>query len=400
MTVREKVKRRIIREFFNSHSYKKKDVVDDVITTYPYEFSPVCKNKFLEAMRVNFRHHKANSEFYGRLCEYKKFDEDRISSFDDIWDIPYILSDTFKFYNIETKTRDLLKTEFTSSGTSGRKSKITMNTISGQRLLNSVYLIYKTLGLASEKSANYLMMCYNPEVDNDVGTTNSDVIISCLTPRNDLFYALDTNKTGHMEFLKDQAVEKLREFINEGRPVRILGFVHHTCEVIMSYREKYGRVRFPEGSCILTGGGWKGARNPYGKNFDYFTFLEENTTIDPKNVRDLYTLIEHPVFYLECEQHHKHIPNVSLACVRDPRTLKKLPYGEAGLIHLFTPLVESCPILSILTTDYGYIEKSCPCSVGGPYIKVIGRAGMTKKVTCAFTADQFVSGNGMEVARE
>jgi len=400
MTVKERVKQRVIREFFNSHSYKKKDAIDEVITAYPYEFSPVWRNKFLDAVRLNFLHHKTHSDFYRRLCEYKKFDESQISSFDDIWDIPYILSDTFKFYNIETKTRDPLKTEFTSSGTSGRKSKISMNIISGLRLLSSIYLVYKTLGLASEEPANYLMMCYNPEADNNVGTTNSDVVISCLTPRNELFYVLDINKAGHMEFLKDRSVEKLREFINEGRPIRILGFVHHTCEVIISYREKYGRVQFPENSCILTGGGWKGARNPYGEDFDYFAFLEENTTIDLKNVRDLYTLIEHPVFYLECEEHHKHIPNVSLACARDPRTLKKLPYGKTGLIHLITPLVESCPILSILTTDYGCIEKSCSCSIGGPYIKIIGRAGMTKKVTCAFTADQFVSGNGTEAVRK
>ena len=170
----------------------------------------------------------------------------------------------------------------------------------------------------------------------------------------------------------------------------MLGFIHHICEVITGYRERYGKVLFPEKSFIISGGGWKIAGSPYGPSFNLYKFLEENTTMDPKNVRDLYTLIEHEVFYLECEDHNKHIPNVALACIRDARTLKKLPYGETGLVHLYSPLIESAPVLSILTTDYGQIGESCTCSIGGPFIKISGRAGVTKRTTCTLTAEQYI----------
>jgi len=160
--------------------------------------------------------------------------------------------------------------------------------------------------------------------------------------------------------------------------------------VIKEYRKKYGVVNFPRGSAILSGGGWKGFGHLYGADFDILSFFRDNTTIDLRNVRDLYTLSEHPVFYLQCEEHNMHVPNVSLACIRDARTLKRLPFGERGLIHLYTPIIESCPLLSVLTTDFGYLSESCPCKIGGPYIKILGRSGVTKKMTCTLTADQYI----------
>lgn len=384
------IRERIIREFFRTRSYHKKNVIDDLLDDRPFDFSLLWQKKFLEAMRWSFRHHYTHSDFYRKLCILKGFDEKNISSFDDIWDIPFVLSDVFKTYPIDTKTGDLLRNEMSSSGTSGRKSRIMLDRLSGERLMLSLYQINKALGLVGQAPTNYLLMAYNPSIDETLGTTTSGVIISYLTPRKEIFYGLDLNEEGKVGFLRDKSVEKLRQFIEDGLPVRMLGFIHHMCEVVKSYREKYGKAAFPEGSYIISVGGWKGFANPYGSAFEAHEFFRENTAIDPKNIRDLYTLIEHEVFYLECENHNKHIPNVAMACARDPRTLKRLGYGERGLIHLYTPLIESCPALSLLTTDYGHVGESCTCSVGGPYLKIIGRAGVTKKITCAFTADQYV----------
>lgn len=391
MLFRKKIQQRILREFFRTHSYHKKNAIDDIVTENPFEFSASWQDRFLKAANWSLRHHMANSDFYKKVCEYKGFHKDRLHSFEEIWDIPFVLGDTFKHYNIETRTADLMKSDLTSSGTSGRKSRILLDSISGNRLLFSIYHTYKRLGMVDETApANYLAMAYNPELDETLATTMSDVIISNFTPHQEIFYALDKGRGGRIEFLKEEAVEKLRYFVNGNLPVRILGFLHHTCEVIKEYRNRYGVVEFPRGSCILTGGGWKAFGHLYGQDFDVLSFFKENTTIDLKNVRDLYTLSEHPVFYLQCEEHNMHIPNVSLACIRDARTLKRLPFGEKGLVHLYTPMIESCPLLSVLTTDYGYIYESCPCKIGGPYIKILGRAGVTKKLTCTVTAEQYI----------
>lgn len=384
-----KIKYRILREYFRTHSYRKKNVIDELVIDDVFTFSGNWRETFLAAMRHNLEFHVRNSEFFRGMCRARKF-EKRLAAFDEIWDIPFIMCDIFKHYDIETNTGDLFRTEFTSTGTSGRKSRVMLDTISGQRLLASAYYIYKSLGMASEKlPVNYVMMAYNPDLDDNIGTTNSDVIISYFTRRKKTFFALDKDGEGKLSFLKDDTVETLRDFVKEGLPVRILGFIHHTCEVVKAYNERYGKLEFPERSCILTGGGWKDFAASYGEGFNPFAFLKENTTIEMRNVRDMYSLSEHPIFYLECERHNKHVPNVALACIRDPRTLERLPYGGTGLVHLYTPLVESAPLISILTTDYGAMFEACPCGKG-PYIKIIGRAGLTKKTTCSMTADQFI----------
>lgn len=388
---RRLIKERIYREFFRTVSYPKKNVVDELLTERPYDFSSPWEERFFKAMKHSFRHHYNNSSFYRKLCVYKGFDESMLNSFEDIWSIPHVLSDVFKMYSVETRTLDVFRTEMTSSGTSGKKSKVVLDLLSGHRLLFSIYHIYKTLGLVGSAETNYLLMAYNPAIDETIATTNSDLIMTYLTPRKDIFYALDLNEEGRMDFLKDRAIERLRQFIREGLPIRVLGFIHHICEVVSGYRERYGPAEFPENSCVISGGGWKNFANPYGASFSMLDFFKEYTTIDPGNIRDLYTLNEHAVFYLECERHNKHVPNVALACARDPRTMKRLGYGQTGLIHLYSPLVQSCPVISLLTTDYGSVEKSCACRVGGPYIKITGRAGVTKKVTCAATADQYVN---------
>jgi len=389
--VKNKVKRRIMERFFVTRSYRRKNVIDEIITDRPFDYSPPWKDKFFGAMKHSFEHHVARSPFYKKLCDHKGFASADLKSFDDIWNIPFILSDAFKSFNIATNTGGFFRTDITSTGTSGRKSRVGLDMISGRRLLYSTYHIFRTLGLVDEKRrTNYLMMAYDPDLDESLATTNSDILISHFTLRNEMFYALAANPEGQTTFLRDEAVEQLKRFNDKGHPVRVLGFTHHTYEVVTAYTKKYGKVRFPKGSYILTGGGWKDFGHLYGDDFDAVAFLKEHTTIDPKNVRDLYTLSEHPIFYLQCEHHNMHIPNVSLACIRDVRTLKILPCGETGLVHLYSPMIESAPVLSILTTDYGQTGDKCTCSVGGPYIKIERRAGVTKKATCALTADEHI----------
>ena len=260
----------------------------------------------------------------------------------------------------------------------------------GRRILFLNYFIYKEMGLvAPDTPTNYLMFCPDPAVDSSVGTSNSDLFVSRLAPVKAMFFSLGQDD-GAMTFKKTEAVENLRRFVDKEDPIRMLGFMYHICEVILTYHQKYGKVNFPPGSYILYGGGWKNFAPQYGDNFDLFAFLKAHTNIDPKNVRDVYSLNEHGIFYLECEHHRKHIPNTAWVCSRDPQTLRRLPNGELGLLHLYTPVFESYPGLSLLTTDYGTAGERCACGRPGTYLEISGRAGLTKKTTCALTAEQLI----------
>lgn len=389
--VTEKVKAAEFHRLLVTGSYPRKNVSDDVVRPDIFDYSPEQKERLFQAMRHNFMHHYTHSDYYRKRCIREDFSPEKLVAFEDIWNIPYILSDVFKHYDVTTRSRMGVKARFSSSGTSGKRSWVVYNRLTGRRILFLNYYIYKALGLVDHQtSTNYLMMCVDPNIDSNVGTSNSDMFVSHLAPKRDMFFALGGDGSGGVSFLKDEAVEKLRRYIAQGSPVRILGFMHHTCEVILSYHAKYGRVVFPDNSFILYGGGWKNFAAKYAADFDLKAFLTTYTNIDFAHVRDVYSLNEHGIFYLECEHHHKHVPNLALVCVRDPKTLERLPLGATGLIHLYTPVFDSYPGISILTTDYGSLEESCACGRAGPYLKIHGRAGITKKTTCAMTSEQYI----------
>lgn len=383
------VKKQVIESFFQTLSYKKKNLADDLLTGTPFDQNEKVDQTFLQALQENLTYQYEQSDFFKKFCEQKHFVPQDLQTIDDIKNIPFLITDVFKSYTLKTTTSDPITIEITSSGTSGKKSHITLDTISGVRLLYSTYHIYKAMGLMSTEKVNYLMATYNPEVERTVATANSDLIVSHFAPSNRRFYALDL-KDGEMTFLIDEAVEELREFAKETLPIRILGFPHHIVKIIEAYSEKYGRLVTSENSYILTGGGWKGFAKLYGDHFDSQDFLKKRTSFDYKNVRDVYSLVEHGIVYLECEYHHKHVPNESRVLIRDPKSLEVLGDNTGGLIQLITPLFESYPNISILTTDFGYIDRHCPCGREAPFITITGRASLSKSANCALTADQLL----------
>lgn len=234
-------------------------VVDRLMTDHPFHYPSAWEDHFFDAMCWSVDHHITHCEFYKALCQHKGFDRSRLRSFEDIWDIPFIMTDVLKTYRLETRTEDPRRWEVTSSGTSGRPSRVVLDTVSSQRLLYAMYTIYRALGLADpERPANYLMMTFHPAIGQTLGTTLSDLVVAFLTPQRHVFYALDKDARGTIRFRLEEAVEQLRAFVQEGYPIRLLGFLHHTCEMIRLYRARYGKVVFPEHSAILSGGGWKG----------------------------------------------------------------------------------------------------------------------------------------------
>lgn len=383
------LKQHLIESFFQTLSYERKNSIDTILTETPFVENEETKNNFLCAMREALRYQQTNSSFFKAYCEHKNFNLEDLVSFEDLKKIPFLITDIFKTYSVSTNVDDTTLMTFTSSGTSGKKSHSLFNAISGNRTLYSTYHIYKSMGLVSEIKTNYLMMTYNPKVEDEMATSNSDMLVSLFAPANKIFYALDL-KNKEMTFLVDEAVEQLRSYVIQNIPIRILGFPHHTVEMLKTYASKYGTCIFPENSYILTGGGWKGFEKLYGNGFNALGFIKDNTNLPLTNLRDVYSFVEHGVDYLDCEHHNKHVPNVSLVYVRNPKTLAILPDGEEGLLQFISPLCESYPNMSLLTTDFGYLNHNCLCGRDTAYITITRRASLSKTATCALTADELL----------
>ena len=78
--------------------------------------------------------------------------------------------------------------------------------------------------------------------------------------------------------------------------------------------------------------------------------------------------------------------------IRDVDTYEPLPNGEVGLVNLLTPMVQSAPILSVMTDDLGILHdgSECGCGIDTPYLEILGRVGMEDITTCAAGAENLM----------
>ena len=85
-----------------------------------------------------------------------------------------------------------------------------------------------------------------------------------------------------------------------------------------------------------------------------------------------------------------HVPDYARVTVRDAHTLRALPDGAKGLLHLVTPYLTSYPSYSVLASDWGSLSPRCPCGVPGETLTLHGRAGKSPAKGCAVTAAELL----------
>ena len=156
-------------------------------------------------------------------------------------------------------------------------------------------------------------------------------------------------------------------------------------------KEEGIRVKLPKGSLITLGGGWKQFYAEKVEKQDFYDLVYEVLGVDDKHVIEFFGAVEHPILYTDCRYHHFHIPAYGRVIIRDVDTLKPLEHGKVGLINLLTPMVDSVPLLSIMTDDLGILhDEPCPCGEKSPYLEIIGRVGIKDIVTCAAGAEELL----------
>ncbi len=303
-------------------------------------------------------------------------------------DIPPLLVTIFKEFRLASVSDSQVKIELTSSGTGGRKSAIILDNRSYRRIQKIVFNIFSSLGLVDlEQKVNYLCFTYDPKKAGSVGTAFSDKMLTGLTGRRSVFYAIRWSEDEQdFAFDLDATVKKLIEFDQRPEPVRILGFPAYLWQVCNRLEEKRKKLDFGDKSFIITGGGWKMHKDQEVTKEIFKQRVEKTLGIPGRNIRDLFGMVEHGIPYVDCECGRLHVPIYARVRVVDPETLTDLGTGKPGLLHLMTPYLSSYPSISLLTTDVAIIETDCPCGRPGKTFKVIGRAGLAKHKGCAITA--------------
>ncbi|MEV0180246.1 acyl-protein synthase [Streptomyces sp. NPDC050625] len=308
---------------------------------------------------------------------------------------PLVPAAFFKRHEVLSVPRDEVFLHLTSSGTTGQKSQMFFDrwTIrSAQRMVARIFDHYGWI--TPDRPVNYLLYSYEPAPSLKLGTSFTDNYLCDFAPARHTAHALRHTGSGH-EFDVHGCVAALQRYAEDDIPVRILGFpafLHFTLERMRAMG--LPPLRLPEGSLVVLGGGWKGhADRRIGKD-DFRAEVTERLGIPGARIRDTFGSVEHCVPYVECAHHRLHIPVWSRAAVRDPATLRPLPYGERGFLHLVSPYITSVPAHSVVMGDVASLHpgEECPCPLSTDWFTVHGRAGVSRNRSCAVAAAELMKG--------
>jgi hypothetical protein len=307
--------------------------------------------------------------------------------------LPYLHVSVFKENDFRPSQSFKPALTLTSSGTGGQKSRIVLDAGSLRRVKEGAERVYGALGMVDKTLVtNYLCFTYDPRQARDLGTAFTDELLTSFTARGRVHYAISRPHPGaDFRFDLEGTLEALREMAATGLPLRVLGFPAHVLFTLRSWRER-GRPSLTLGrdSWVMTGGGWKGHQGDAIPKPDFKAAVSAWLGLPAANIRDLYGLVEHGVPYVECRLGRMHVPDYARVVVRDPRTLRPLPYGRKGLLHLVTPYLTSFPSFSVLASDWGSLSPRCPCGIAGAVLTLHGRAGRSPAKGCAVTAAELL----------
>lgn len=362
----------------------------DALCALPH---PYCRNSapvglFDQAMAETSRFHCHHTPGYEHWLNSNGLTVDDLDGLDDWSRLPPIFASFFKRQLLLSSTgKDAL--ELTSSGTSGEKSRMRYDERSMAGAQFMVERIFDHYGWNTpETPCNYLLLSYEPQDRISLGTTYTDQFLCRFAPVNRVVYALRSTGEGH-QFDIYGVIAALQSFAEEGLPVRIFGFPAFLWQTLQRMQATgVADLQLPAKSLVFFGGGWKTQAAEEIPKAQLYAHIHQQLGIEPSNCRDGYGAVEHAVPYIECAEHHFHVPVYSQVYVRDPHDFAVLPYGRQGLLGFVSPYISSSPAHAVVMSDLATLHPGtqCDCGLYTDWFQLQGRAGTSAGRSCAMAA--------------
>ncbi|GAA2495725.1 MULTISPECIES: acyl-protein synthase [Actinomycetes] len=355
----------------------------------PFRADAAADELFVAAMREINAWHALRNPLFGAL--WKEAGAPDPDSVGQVAELPYIHVNLFKRHALSSIEDDAVALRLTSSGTGGEKTEIGFDAWSIGAAQRMDAWTVKALGLIDvERPANYLVLGYEPDPRLTMGAAHGLNELCDFAPVASVRHALRNTGVGH-EFDPMGCVDALLEFAAREEPVRIVGFP----ALLHTVLERMGTMgvpplRLPEGSLVLTGGGWKSHADRAIGRAEFREGIERRLGIPGERIRDCYGSVEHCLPYIECAAHHFHVPVWARCLVRDVRTLEPVGYDEVGYLQFVSPFITALPAHSILMADLGTLRPPGGCGIATPWFEVHGRAGVRRNRTCAVAAAELL----------
>lgn len=341
----------------------------------PYELAPDQKDAWIaaEMSRLTELHH-ARCPLYRDYLDQFSFPP---GPFSNIAAVPFVPVRFFKEFDLLSVPREEVVKTMTSSGTSGRQSRIFLD---------------KYTALSQTKALSSIMASF-------IGTRRLPMLVidceSTITNRNH-FSARAAGITGFSIFGSKRAfalnelmqpdLEAIRAFLaaHGGAPFFIFGFTYLIYANFMSTLLAAGVELDLRNGILFHGGGWKKLEALKVSDAEFKNGLRQATGLT--RVHNYYGMVEQTgSIFVECEHGRMHASNYSDVIIRDPVTFEVLPDGQAGVLQILSTLPESYPGHSLLTEDVGAIigDGLCECARHGRAIRIDGRLARAEVRGCS-----------------
>lgn len=350
---------------------------------------------FLAAMQEITTYHMNNCPQYAEILKARGFLLGSLACFSDLYRLPPLPTLFLKGETLYSRPEKKMVVRATTSGTSGKKSTVALDLNSGLLALGMAIRALRRGGYFSFKPTNYIILGYQPSHRNQTGISKTSLGFTLAAPALHRKYALvDTGDSYRLDL--EGLIAALKKYEKQGFPVRLVGLPAYHAMLLRVLKERNIRLRLHPESFLCLGGGWKQFYFEHADKGELYALAQEVLGIQEEHCRDFFGVVEHPVVYCDCKNHHFHVPVYSRVIIRDVRTLEPVPYGEAGILNLLTPVMRSMPLHSIMTDDLAVLHPGTQCGCGNPapYFEILGRSGLQDIKTCAAGAAQFLTENG------
>lgn len=346
---------------------------------------------FMQAVRGNIAYHRRHCPEYAAILKNQRFRLKHMKTHEDLYKLPALPTLYLKTHKLHSMPPDKLLLKSTSSGTNGKKSLVGFD---AKGLVYGSFMVFRTAmfhKLFSFRPVNYLVLGYPPDKNNRSITAKTAFGATFLAPALNRVYALKPTTDSYRLDLEGLKKALLR-FSHQPFPVRLIGFPSYTYLFLQELKRSKIKVKLHKDSMVLLGGGWKQFYKEKVDKKTLYALIEEVLGIREENCREFFGAAEHPMIYCDCKNHHFHVPIYSRVLIRDVTTFQPVKNGAIGLVNLITPLLESMPLISIMTDDLGILHdgSECGCGINSPYFEIIGRVGVQDIKTCTAGAAELI----------
>jgi hypothetical protein len=345
---------------------------------------------FFNAMRENVSFHLRKNTAYQELLTDLGFEMKRLNSYENLHLIPPLPTSYLKKHSILTKPYQKLFIKTTSSGTTGQPTLSGFDFSSAINAFKMVIKAFRYHHLLSLRRTNYVVLGYQPSKANQSATAKAFKSVLRLAPKRKVTWGLVYENNAYKVRI-NELVDDLKKFVEQGKPIRIIGMPVFIKELIDLLDEP---LKLPAYSKILVGGGWKSFLGHAIPKHEFNQLIINQLGINADDFKDHFSCAEHPINYLSCRNGNFHVPVFSRVIIRDVKTLAPLAFDEVGILNFLSPLLTSAPFGSILTDDLAILKegKTCGCGIETPYFVLLGRVGMSDLKVCAQVASEFLKG--------